>query len=191
MCRRSVQRDKLRWCQSRINHCLIICMLFPIFAKRGRSCPVFFPHLWALKGEHWLSAFRQTLTGDGEHVGLDLSFDLEATSPLGVIRPTQAGHVGHAALVDVHHTVWSEARQNRNKNNNKKHEQIWIDREEVMRSLILLRQHWVTLDSDQGASPWGCWPSVEATANQLPSSTPWPHINCLSLGPGVPKLIFH
>lgn len=46
------------------------------------------------------------LTGDGEHVGLDLGLDLEAASPLGVVRPTQAGHVGHAAFVDVHHTVW-------------------------------------------------------------------------------------
>lgn len=45
------------------------------------------------------------LTGNSEDISLDLGGDLEATSPLGVVRPAQAGHVGHAALVDVHHTV--------------------------------------------------------------------------------------
>lgn len=53
------------------------------------------------------------LTGDSEDVSLDLSGDVHATSPLGVVGPTQAGHVGHAALVDVHHTVWRQRRRNR------------------------------------------------------------------------------
>lgn len=50
-----------------------------------------------------------TLTGNSEDVSLDLSGDIHATSPLGVVCPTQAGHVGHAALMDVHHTVWRQA----------------------------------------------------------------------------------
>lgn len=45
------------------------------------------------------------LTRDGESVVSDLSRDLDAPSPLSVIRPAQARHVGHAPLVDVHHTV--------------------------------------------------------------------------------------
>ena len=45
------------------------------------------------------------LTGNSEDISLDLSGDVHATSPLGVVCPTQAGHVGHAALMDVHHTV--------------------------------------------------------------------------------------
>ena len=50
---------------------------------------------------------RQTvLTADGEHVGLDLCSDLDATPPLGVVRATQARHVGYTALMDVHQTVW-------------------------------------------------------------------------------------
>ena len=46
-----------------------------------------------------------TLTGDGESVIADLGRDLDASSPLGVIGPTQTRDVGHAPLVDVHHTV--------------------------------------------------------------------------------------
>lgn len=48
---------------------------------------------------------EKKLTGNSEDVSLDLSGDVHATSPLGVVCPTQAGHVGHAALMDVHHTV--------------------------------------------------------------------------------------
>ena len=47
------------------------------------------------------------LTGDGECVGGDDSEDLHASSPLRVIRPTQAGNVGYAALMDVHQAVWT------------------------------------------------------------------------------------
>lgn len=43
MCRKAVLRDKLCWFDCRINHCLIICMSFPIYAKGGRSRPVFPP----------------------------------------------------------------------------------------------------------------------------------------------------
>lgn len=53
------------------------------------------------------------LTGNSEDVSLDLSGDVHATSPLGVVCPTQAGHVGHAALMDVHHTVWKQRRRQR------------------------------------------------------------------------------
>lgn len=49
--------------------------------------------------------FGDTLTGHSEHISLDLSGDHDATSPLGVVRPAQAGHIGHATLMDVHHTV--------------------------------------------------------------------------------------
>lgn len=51
---------------------------------------------------------KPKLTGNSEDVSLDLSGDVHATSPLGVVCPTQAGHVGHAALMDVHHTVWRQ-----------------------------------------------------------------------------------
>lgn len=47
-----------------------------------------------------------TLTGNSQYVGLDLSGDLEAASPLSVVCPTQARHIGHTALMDVHHAVW-------------------------------------------------------------------------------------
>lgn len=45
------------------------------------------------------------LTRDGESVVRDLGRDLDAPSPLSVIRSAQARHVGDAPLVDVHHTV--------------------------------------------------------------------------------------
>ena len=48
----------------------------------------------------------ELLTGNSEYISLDLSGDLEATSPLSVVCPTQARHIGHTALMDVHHTVW-------------------------------------------------------------------------------------
>lgn len=125
------------------------CSLFS--PKEG--APALFSPPVSAQGEHRLSPFRQTLTGDGEHVGLDLSLDLEATSPLGVIRPTQAGHVGHAAFVDVHHTVWIEARII----NIHTFECVDQDeQEEVMMSLTWLRQHCVSLDDNQGSSPLGC-----------------------------------
>lgn len=44
-------------------------------------------------------------TGDGESVAGDLGSDLDASSPLGVICPTQTRDIGHTPLVDVHHTV--------------------------------------------------------------------------------------
>lgn len=47
------------------------------------------------------------LTGNSEYISLDLSGDLDATSPLSVVCPTQARHIGHTALMDVHHTVWN------------------------------------------------------------------------------------
>lgn len=56
-----------------------------------------------------VECFSGKLTGHSEHISLDLCGDVEATSPLSVICPTQAGHVGHAALMDVHHTVWKHA----------------------------------------------------------------------------------
>lgn len=48
---------------------------------------------------------RKRLTGDGESVLNDLCRDVDASSPLGVIRPAQARDVGHTPFVDVHHTV--------------------------------------------------------------------------------------
>lgn len=48
---------------------------------------------------------EQGLTDDGERLLLDLCRDIDASSPLSVIRPTQAWDVGHTPLVDVHHTV--------------------------------------------------------------------------------------
>lgn len=59
---------------------------------------------WKLRG----SDCGKELTGNSEDISLDLSGDVHATSPLGVVCPTQAGHVGHAALMDVHHTVWRQ-----------------------------------------------------------------------------------
>lgn len=56
---------------------------------------------------------KKQLTGNSEDVSLDLSGDVHATSPLGVVCPTQAGHVGHAALMDVHHTVWRQTERER------------------------------------------------------------------------------
>lgn len=56
---------------------------------------------------------QKQLTCNSEDISLDLSGDVHATSPLGVVRPTQAGHVGHAALVDVHHTVWRQRQRDR------------------------------------------------------------------------------
>lgn len=53
----------------------------------------------------WEDEETSALTGDGENVVRDLGGDLQASSPLGVIRPTQARDVGHTSLVDVHHTV--------------------------------------------------------------------------------------
>lgn len=47
----------------------------------------------------------EKLTGDGESVGSDLSSDVDASSPLGMICPTKTRDVGHTPLVDVHHTV--------------------------------------------------------------------------------------
>lgn len=49
---------------------------------------------------------QQWLTADGEHVVLDLCGDLDAAPPLSVVSPTQTRHVGHAALMDVHHAIW-------------------------------------------------------------------------------------
>lgn len=47
----------------------------------------------------------ETLTADGESVLSDLGRDVDASSPLCVICPTQARDVGHTSFVDVHHTV--------------------------------------------------------------------------------------
>lgn len=59
---------------------------------------------WKLRG----SVCGKKLTGNSEDISLDLSGDVHATSSLGVVCPTQAGHIGHAALMDVHHTVWRQ-----------------------------------------------------------------------------------
>lgn len=56
---------------------------------------------------------KKQLTCNSEDISLDLSGDVHATSPLGVVRPTQAGHVSHAALMDVHHTVWRQRQRDR------------------------------------------------------------------------------
>lgn len=62
---------------------------------------------WKLRG----SDCGKELTGNSEDISLNLSGDVHATSPLGVVCPTQAGHVGHAALMDVHHTVWRQTQR--------------------------------------------------------------------------------
>jgi len=58
-----------------------------------------------LGGDRGQRADRAGLTGDGEHVGLDLCGDLDATPPLRVVRAAQARHVGYTAFMDVHQTV--------------------------------------------------------------------------------------
>lgn len=57
-----------------------------------------------MKIKRWTDTER-ALTGDGERVLGDLGRYLDASSPLGVICPTQARDVGHTPLVDVHHTI--------------------------------------------------------------------------------------
>lgn len=165
MCRKAVLRDKLCWFDCELITALLFacCSLFS--PKEG--APVLFPLLLALRRAPSLCC-RETLTGDGEHVGLDLSFDLEATSPLGVICPAQAGHVGHAAFMDVHHTVWMEEGGETRTNMN----MCWQGPtgrscEEFDVALCAL----CVTGIRSRIFTFRMLPSVEATANQLPPST--------------------
>lgn len=49
-----------------------------------------------------------TPTRDLQAVHADLALQVETTPPLGVIGSTEAGHIHHALLVDVHVTGWRE-----------------------------------------------------------------------------------
>lgn len=47
-------------------------------------------------------------TRDLQVVPADLALQVDAAPPLGVIGSTEAGHVHHALLVDVHVAGWRE-----------------------------------------------------------------------------------
>lgn len=73
---------------------------------------------WVFASMHMCAAVmcvsgQRWLTADGEHIVLDLCSDLDAAPPLSVVSPTQTRHVGHTALMDVHHAVWMEGDRKR------------------------------------------------------------------------------
>ena len=59
---------------------------------------------------------RENSTRDGESLLHHLGSDVDASSPLRVVCSTQAGDVRHAALVDVHHAVWEDGNEKKDKN---------------------------------------------------------------------------
>ncbi len=76
------------------------------------SCKWVFASMHMCAAEMCVSGQRW-LTADGEHIVLDLCSDLDAAPPLSVVSPTQTRHVGHTALMDVHHAIWMEGDRKR------------------------------------------------------------------------------
>lgn len=151
MCRKAVLRDKLCWFDRRINHCLIICMLFPIFAKGGRSCPVSPP----------AGAQASALaSAAGRHLLVTVS-TLVLISALIWRRPLlSVWSVPHRLGTLATQRLWMFIIQSGWRRGGGEHAQIWIcvdknQQEEVVRSLTLLRQHCVSLEYDRGSSPSG------------------------------------
>lgn len=50
-------------------------------------------------------------TDDDEDIPLDVCLDVDAATALRVVCAAEAGHVHHAALVDIHHAGWREREQ--------------------------------------------------------------------------------